>query len=110
MKLVLNSMKCPSQRRTRSLELVDQLQDQDSVVERCVEHVAKDVEPHRLRFVDEPAFDASQFLDEENKQKFLRPLDFARDPDQDAVLPRVKIRANRENKLKLLETLDRVAM
>ncbi len=71
-----------------------------------VEHVAKDVEPHRLRFVDEPAFDASQFLDEENKQKFLRPLDFARDPDQYAVLPRVKIRASRENKLKLLETLD----
>lgn len=75
-------------------------------LEAEVEHVAKDVEPHRLRFVDVPTFEASKFLDEENKEKFLRPLDFARDPEEDAVLPKVKIRASRQNKLELLRTLD----
>ena len=71
-----------------------------------VEHVAKEVEPHRLRFVDEPTFEASRFLDYDNRQKFLRPLDFARGTEEESILPRVRIRASRESKLELLRTLD----
>ncbi len=73
-----------------------------------VEHVAKEVEPDRYKFHERPTFNAEDFLDAENRAKFLRPLDFAAAADpNDAALPRVKVRASSENKLRLLETLDR---
>lgn len=41
------------------------------------QHLAKDIEPERLKFWGSPTFDAAQFLDERNKQVYERPLDFA---------------------------------
>lgn len=71
-----------------------------------VEHLAKDVEPHRFKFHEQPTFSAELYLDEENREKFLRPLDFAEAGDPyDPDLPRVKVRASQQNKLLLLETL-----
>ena len=72
-----------------------------------VDHVAKDVEPERYKFYGRPDFEASEYLDEENRDRYLHPLDHARmmDPD-DPTLPRVKVRGSRKNQLKLLEVLD----
>ena len=47
-------------------------------------------------------------MDAENREKFLRPLDFAAPGDPaDPELPQVKVRATPQNKQLLLETLDR---
>ena len=73
-----------------------------------VDHVAKDVEPERYKFYGRPEFEASEYLDEENRDRYLHPLDYAEpaDPD-DPSLPRVKVRGSRENQLRLLEVLDK---
>ena len=77
------------------------------VMKSCIDHVAKDVEPDRFRFHGTPSFRAAEFLDEENKKRFENPLDYAEvlDPD-DPKLPAVKVRGNKVNQMRLLETLD----
>lgn len=76
-------------------------------VDTQIEHVAKDVEPHRYFFHDEPSFDAQKFLDDENRAKYLSPFAFAKQMDADSSeLPSVKVRGSRNNKMKLLEKLD----
>lgn len=77
------------------------------VMRSNIDHVAKDVEPDRYKFHGRPSFDAARYLDDENKRRFERPLDFAEDIDpRDARLPQVRVRGSRENQMKLLETLD----
>ena len=72
-----------------------------------IEHVAKDVEPHRYHFHGRPSFDAQKFLDEENRAKYLCPFEFAKQVGaDDPALPQVKVRGSRQNKMKLLEKLD----
>ena len=76
-------------------------------VSTLIEHVAKDVEPHRYHFHGRPSFDAQQFLDEENRAKYLCPFEFAKQVSaDDPALPRVKVRGSKQNKMKLLEKLD----
>ena len=72
-----------------------------------IEHVAKDVEPHRYHFHGRPSFDAQKFLDEENRAKYLCPFEFAKQVGaDDPALPQVKVRGSRQNRMKLLEKLD----
>ena len=73
-----------------------------------VDHVAKDVEPERYKFYGGPEFEASEYMDEENRDRYLHPLDYAEpaDPD-DPSLPKVKVRGSRKNQLRLLEVLDK---
>ena len=72
-----------------------------------VEHVAKEVEPDRFRFHGTPSFDPSPFLDDFNRARFQRPLDYAADFEEvKHKVPQVRIRCSRSNLLPLLETLD----
>lgn len=62
-------------------------------VNRDVAHVAKAVEPDRLRFWKTPSFDPRRFLDERNAQTYADPLAFAEDPADTNFTPaRVKVR------------------
>ena len=50
-------------------EVVGNLQSQ-------LEHVAKALQPERLKFWKVPSFDPAPFLDEENRCRFLEPRAF----------------------------------
>ena len=72
-----------------------------------VAHVAKPVEPGRLRFWKNPSFDPTEFLDPANRQSYLAPLDGADLPEESGfVPPRVKVRIQKNNRIKFLELLD----
>ena len=72
-----------------------------------VAHVAKAVEPDRLRFWKTPSFDPTEFLDPANRQSYAAPLDGAELPEESGfVPPRVKVRIQKNNRIKFLELLD----
>ena len=74
-----------------------------------LEHVAKDIEPHRLKFVGDPSFDPTPFLDYANREQYNRPLDLSFEESlEDLDLPRVKVRCKRGQGVQLLEKLDSV--
>ena len=74
-----------------------------------LEHVAKDVEPDRLKFHGTPSFNPEPYLDYMNRRTYVSPLDYAEalDPD-DPRLPAVKIRCKKKDRLKIIEKLDSV--
>ena len=74
---------------------------------REVEHVAKDLEAHRLKFIDRPSFDPVPYLDDANRQQYLHPLENVNEvePD-DPGLPRVKVRCKGKAQMDFLEKLD----
>lgn len=72
-----------------------------------LEHVAKEVEPSRLKFHQTPSFNPEPFLDNSNRKVYQFPLDQVMDPD-DPRLPRVKIRCKAGGKLGIIEKLDEV--
>ena len=75
----------------------------------AVEHAAKDIEPERLKFVGEPSFDPSPYLDYANRAHYLRPLDHCRGVEaEDGDLLRVRVRCKKGAQLGLLEKLDKV--
>ena len=69
------------------------------------EHVAKDIDASRLKFHGVPSFDPRPYLDNRNRAHYERPLDavFEVDPE---MLPRVKLRASAEARMRFLEKLD----
>lgn len=69
-------------------------------------HLAKSVEAERLRFCEEPSFDATPFLSPELRDIFVNPLDHAVAPDDEMHPPRVNVRCSARERLKLLEKLD----
>ena len=72
-----------------------------------LEHVAKAIQPERLKFWKTPSFDPSEFLDEANRETFLRPLDFACRPEQaEERPPPVRFRVSRKDKLRFVKLLD----
>ena len=74
---------------------------------QSVAHVAKAVEPQRLRFWKTPSFNPAEFLDPSNAATYERPLDFAADPGEvDFVPPRVKVRIRQKDRIRFLELLD----
>lgn len=74
-----------------------------------VEHVAKDIEPARLKFVGVPEFDPVPFLDYANQKQYLQPLDSCVVDDLEGLqLPHVKVRCSRAKQLELVEKLDEV--
>lgn len=79
-----------------------------------LEHVAKAIQPERLKFWKVPSFDPSQFLDDANRESFLRPLDFAlHAEDAPEKPPSVRFRISRKDRLrfvKLLDATDRLAL
>ena len=75
----------------------------------CLEHVAKDVEPDRLKFHEFPSFNPEPFLDYGNRRVYSRPLDHSEKVDpEDPRLPRVKIRCRAGEKMRIVEKLDEV--
>ena len=74
-----------------------------------LEHVAKEVEPDKLKFHEFPSFDPEPFLDYKNRRVYRHPLDHAEnvDPD-DPRSPKVKIRCRAGQKIKIIEKLDEV--
>ena len=74
-----------------------------------VEHAAKDIDPHRLKFVGEPSFDPSPFLDYANREQYNRPLDLSFEADVAELAPlRVMVRCKRGQQVQLPDKLDNV--
>eukprot|EP00435_Cladocopium_sp_Y103_P030866 s2573_g7.t1 len=70
-------------------------------------HLAKAVEPDRLKFWDVPTFHAEEFLDEKNRAVYLDPLSYASPPDHCLhPPPHVRVRIASRDKLALLKKLD----
>ncbi len=79
------------------------------ILEGGLEHVAKDLEPERLKFQGIPSFDPLPFLDKANQATYAKPLDYAADVLADDLdLPRVKVRCKAGQRLRILEQLDEV--
>ena len=78
-----------------------------------LEHVAKGLQPERLKFWKVPSFDAAPFLDEENRSRFLEPYSHMLSFDAGLPAPpRVRVRMAEKDKvrfLKLLDATDRLA-
>ena len=73
----------------------------------ALDHLAKEIEPARIFFHGRPTFDPLPFLDNENQQKFARPLDLAeRLSADDARVPKVNLRCSLKQRMALLEKLD----
>ena len=76
-------------------------------LDQQVAHVAKAVEPDRLRFWKTPTFDPTAFLDPANRKTYTSPLSSAEIPEESSfVPPKVKVRILRQNRVKFLELLD----
>ena len=71
-----------------------------------MEHVAKEIEPHRLFFGAPPSFDPVPFLDSANRLQYERPLDYSRAPEENEKFPRVRVRCSLRSRLSFLECLD----
>ena len=70
-------------------------------------HLAKKVEPGRLKFWQTPSFDARPYLDYDNQQTFEFPRRHAEEPDPERdSIPRVSVRCSGEAQLGFLELLD----
>ena len=69
-------------------------------------HLAKGVEAERLKFCEEPSFDATPFLSAELRDIFVNPLDHAASPEEGLQPPRVNVRCSAKERLRLLEKLD----
>ena len=52
-----------------------------------IDHVAKALQPERLKFWKVPSFDASSFLDAANRATFLRPFDYSAEADAEVARP-----------------------
>ena len=79
------------------------------ILEGGIQHVAKDIEPERLRFHEEPTFDPVSFLDYANRRAYLYPIDESKEVDMtDPLLPRVKVRCRAGGLLGVVEKLDQV--
>ena len=68
--------------------------------------VAQPVVADRLHFVGRPAFDPSPYLDAHTRAIYERPLDHAREIPEDEPVPRVRVRCDRSETLRLLKVLD----
>eukprot|EP00438_Fugacium_kawagutii_P025276 Skav207211 [mRNA] locus=scaffold1244:110105:113864:+ [translate_table: standard] len=76
-------------------------------MKQSVEHVAKGLQPHRLKFWETPTFDPRPFLDENNRGTFERPLDYALSPEECTQQPpAVRVRMEKSQKIPFLELLD----
>ena len=76
-------------------------------MDAAAQHVAKSIEPERLKFWGTPTFDPCPFLDPDNQMTFQKPLDFASPPDLDEFRPpRVRVRVEGRDRIALLEKLD----
>ena len=70
-------------------------------------HVAKALQPERIKFWKRPSFDPQGFLDPENAAKYSRPLQFAQEPDLELRRPPpVRLRIAEKDKLRFLRLLD----
>ena len=70
-----------------------------------VDSLAKEVDPDRFQFHGVPSFDPVPFLDDNNRLKFQRPLDFACAAEDLVVpIPAVRLRCRKEDQVRLLET------
>ena len=75
-----------------------------------LQHMAKDLDPGRLKFHGVPSFNPVPFLDAQNRAVYERPLDFAEDEKvEDRQLPKVKVRCRPGGRLEILEKLDEVS-
>ena len=66
---------------------------------------AKPIQAARIKFPPPPSFCPKGFLDRATQELFDRPLDFERPPDPTKIIPVVKVRANRAEKLQLYRAL-----
>lgn len=75
---------------------------------REVEHVAKDIEAHRLKFIGQPSFDPVPYLDNANREQYLHPLEKVKEEEMEEPfnLPRVKVRCRGRARMEFLEKLD----
>ena len=81
-------------------EVVGRLQSQ-------LEHVAKALQPERLKFWKVPSFDPAPFLDEENRCRFLEPRAFLKQfEDGLPKPPSVRVRIAERDKVRFLKLLD----
>ena len=72
------------------------------------EFVAKDLEAHRLKLTGRPSFNPLPHLDLEAAAHYENPFAFMKDPSEvSEKLPRPRFRASREEKLKVLDLLDK---
>ena len=69
-------------------------------------HLAKSVEADRLKFCDEPSFDAVPFLSTQLRDVFVNPLNHAEAPEEELRPPKVSVRCSAKERLRLLEKLD----
>lgn len=69
--------------------------------------LAKDIEAHRLKFPGVPAFDPRDWLTDEARVWYDRPLDCSLPPEEHfEEVPHVQVKGNRKEVLKLLRALD----
>ena len=72
-----------------------------------LDHVAKAIQPERLKFWKTPTFDPTDFLDDANRETFLRPLDYSCLPEEaEEKPPPVRFRVSRKDKLRFVKLLD----
>ena len=71
-----------------------------------VEHVAKSLEPHRLKFWKRPSFDPVPFLDEGNREVYCRPIQNSCSPEEAPRPPAVRVRMKAGDRLRFLALLD----
>lgn len=72
-----------------------------------VGHIAKAIQPERLKFWDVPTFDPVPYLDSANQATFLRPLLYAEEVGEtSAKIPKVRMRMREKDKLRFLALLD----
>ena len=72
----------------------------------AIEHIAKSLEPHRLKFWKRPSFDPVPYLDEANRETYCRPLQNACCPEEAPRPPPVRVRIKASDRLRFLALLD----
>lgn len=70
-----------------------------------LEHIAKAIQPSRLKFWKRPSFDPSPYLDYENRATYQRPYDFCRDETVCPPVPAVRVRISNRDRLPFLQLL-----
>ena len=72
-----------------------------------IDHVAKALQPERLKFWKVPSFEASRYLDAANRATFLRPFDYAAEADPEVARPpAVRVRMREKDTMRFLGLLD----